>query len=135
MKEIQYTCTEGNRDSGKIFYIRIMPASKAESWAMRVLLALINAGVDIPENDAAGGVGSLAQVGLRAIAGLRYEIAQPLLDELMECVVVKPDPKNNVFYRTLIEEDIEEVSTRILLKKFILESHFSFYDTGDLFKK
>ena len=44
-----YTVTEEGRDQGKVFVRTEMPASRAESWAMRALLALMAGGVEVPE--------------------------------------------------------------------------------------
>lgn len=123
--------TNEGRDKGKIFYITEMPASQAERWAMRAILALAKSGVDLPEDIASLGMGGLAAVGVRALAGLRYEDAGPLLDEMMSCVQYTPDPAKRHFHRPLIEngtegDDIEEVITRVELRREVLELHMGF---------
>ena len=45
-----YTVTDEGRDNGKVFVLTEMPASRAESWAMRALLALMAGGVEVPEH-------------------------------------------------------------------------------------
>jgi hypothetical protein len=40
--------TEG-RDLGRTYLLREMPASQAEAWATRLLLALGKGGVEVPE--------------------------------------------------------------------------------------
>ena len=49
-KEMIYEvpAAEGNRDAGKRFLIVEMPATKAEKWAMRAILALMRGNVDLP---------------------------------------------------------------------------------------
>ena len=44
-----YTVDSDDRDKGKVFLITEMPATKAEDWAIRVMLALGSANVDIPD--------------------------------------------------------------------------------------
>ena len=39
-----------NRDKGKLFFVEEMPASQAEEWATRALMAMMRSGIDIPEN-------------------------------------------------------------------------------------
>ena len=43
-----YTVQDEGRDNGKVFVLTEMPASRAESWAMRALLALMANGVEVP---------------------------------------------------------------------------------------
>ena len=41
--------TDDNRDRGKVFVITELPASKAEAWAMRAILALLANNVELPD--------------------------------------------------------------------------------------
>ena len=47
-KEASFTAESG-RDKGKQFLITEMSASQAENWAIKVILAIGNAGIEIPE--------------------------------------------------------------------------------------
>ena len=121
------------RDKGKVFVITEMPASKAEKWAARALLALGRSGVDVPDNIAASGLAGVVALGVRSFLGLRFEDAEPLLDEMFaSCVAIVPDPDRPTVTRgaggigALIEDDIEEVSTRIHLRTEVLELHTGF---------
>ncbi len=79
------------------------------------------------------GMAALAVVGLRTFAGVAWAEAEPLLDEMMECVQIQPDPKRpEVPVRALVEDDIEEVTTRALLKSEVLELHTGFSLAGAL---
>ena len=68
----------------------------------------------------------LASFGINLITKLDYDIAEPLLNEMMECVQID---MGNGIVRKLVEgegADIEEVKTRLLLRKAVLELHMGF---------
>lgn len=48
----QVPAQEGNRDAGKRFLIEEMPATRAERWAMRALLALMGGNVELGDHQA-----------------------------------------------------------------------------------
>lgn len=121
-----YTVTDEGRDQGKVFVITEMPASKAESWAMRALLALMAGGVEVPDGFERMGMAGMAEVGLKAIAGLKWEVAEPLLAEMWECVQIMPDSGKPHVTRALIEQDIEEVATRLKLRMEVWKLHTGF---------
>ena len=121
-----YTVKDEGRDAGKVFVLTEMPASKAESWAMRALLALMAGGVEVPEGFERMGMAGMAEIGLKAIAGLKWEVAEPLLAEMWECVQIMPDPGKPHVVRRLIEEDIEEVATRVKLRMEVWKLHTGF---------
>ena len=133
-KELDLTIYDGtpdtNRDYGKTFHLREMGATKAEKWAMRALLAVARSGIDLPEGIAQGGMQSIAILGIQAIMKINFYDAEPLLDEMMECVRIKPDPKNPAIIRDLIEDDIEEIATRIKLREEVIKLHVGFFGIG-----
>lgn len=121
-----YTVTDENRDKGKIFLLTEMPASKAESWAMRAILALMN-DVKLPEGIGENmSMAAMAEIGIQALAKLKWEVAEPLLDEMWQCIQVCPDPSKPFVVRPLIEEDIEEITTRIKLREEVWKLHTGF---------
>jgi len=122
-KELTFTAETG-RDKGKQFFITEMPASKAESWAIKAILAVGNAGVDIPDDLASHGMSGLLAVGYMNLLKIPYEMAEPLLNEMMSCVQFIPSPS---IKRYLIEDDIEEVSTRLAIRKAIWNLHVDFF--------
>lgn len=125
-KEADITITDDGRDLGKVFCVREMPAAQAERWAVRALMAVAKSGQDI--GSALGsGMEGIAVLGVTALMTMDYYQAEPLLDELMTCIQIKPSP--NVI-RALIDEDIEEVSTRIRLKIEVLQLHVGFSLAG-----
>ena len=121
-----YTVTDDGRDRGKVFVITELPASKAESWAMRALLALMANGTDLPEGFERSGMAGMAEVGIKALSGLRWEVAEPLLAEMWQCVQIMPDPVKPHIVRMLIEEDIEEILTRVKIRAEVWKLHTGF---------
>lgn len=112
------------RDTGKKFLITEMPATQAEKWAIRLLLALAKSGADVPPEVLQLGMAGVAMMGIHGLAGLPYSEAEPLLDEMFKCVkIVMPAMPDG---RTLVENDIEEVATRIQLRGEVLALHVNF---------
>lgn len=126
---------EGKRDAGKKFHLQEMPAMQAEAWATRALLALAASGVDLPENFMSMGLAGMAVVGVKALGGVEYERAKPLLDEMLACVSIMPDDRHPEVRRKLMEDDIEEVATLMLLRKEILNLHVDFFTDAGLLSK
>lgn len=122
-KETSFVAETG-RDAGKKFHIVEMSASQAESWAIKVILAVGNAGIEIPENLATQGMAGLMAVGYMNLLKIPFDAAKPLLDEMMTCVKIVTDAG---LPRTLIEDDIEEVQTRLMLRKAIWNLHMDFF--------
>jgi hypothetical protein len=127
-KTIEIEIESDDRDYGKRFLITEMAADQAERWAIRFGFALMNSGVDLPELDGGiTGMSDLLKVGLKALAKVPYEKAEPLITEMMDCVQFMPDAKNKKIVRDLFENDIEEVTTRLKLKKAVFDLHTSFF--------
>ncbi|WP_447867551.1 hypothetical protein [Rahnella bonaserana] len=125
-KIAQYEVKEAGRDKGKIFILTEMSASQAERWALRALLAVGRSGIDIPEGIEKAGFSAIASFGLNLVMKLPMEDAEILLDEMFTCIKVLPDPKKPDLTRSLIEDDIEEVKTRVQLRKAIFDLHVDF---------
>lgn len=127
--------TVDGRDKGKQFIITELPADQAERWAIRLLLALTRAGAMLPDGALDAGMAGLARtvgasmvVGLRAIAGLRFEDAEPLLAVMMGCVQYKP-PTAGIPPQPIFDGEgsqIEEVTTRLRLRMEVLQLHLNF---------
>jgi hypothetical protein len=124
------------RDFQKMFVLTEMAPTKAEKWAFRAFLALAKSGVEIPDDIANSGLAGIAKVGLQAFSGLSFEDAEPLMDEMFAMVAIIPDPARPEIKRgyggvgALIEDDIEEVSTRLLLRKELFALHTNFFTPG-----
>lgn len=125
-KTATVTITAEGRDQNKVFLLREMPAMKAEKWAMRALAAMVQSGVEIPDEIVSAGLQGVAALGLRALFGVPFDVLSPLLDELLECVTIQPDPSKPAIQRPLIEDDIEEVSTLIYLRAEAYSLHVNF---------
>ena len=114
------------RDAGKAFLVTEMDAFRGEKWATRALLSMMKSGIDIPPEVLRMGMGAIAAVGFRALLTMAYEDAEPLLDEMMGCVQVIPDPRRTDVLRPLDPEDVEEVSTLLTLRNEVMEIHTGF---------
>ena len=122
-KQASFVAQTG-RDQGKEFLITEMSATQAENWAFRVILAIGNAGIEIPDNLASQGMAGLMAVGYMNLLKIPFDAAKPLLDEMMGCVQIVPSAN---IKRPLIEDDIEEVKTRLLIRKAIWDLHMDFF--------
>lgn len=130
------TCPLPGRDEGKVYFITEMSASKSEAWALRALLALVKGGAQIPDGVAGAGLAGVAQMGPDAFMSLDYETIRPLLDEMMACVKIQPNPADEASRRPIMEEqdDIEEAATRVWLRLEVYELHVGFSKTVSLLK-
>lgn len=123
---VNYTVKDEGRDVGKIFVLTEMSASRAEAWAMRAILALMASGAQVPEGFERMGMAGMAEIGFKMLAGLRWEVAEPLLDEMWECVQIMPDPAKPHVVRKLFDGDIEEIATRVKLRVEVWKLHADF---------
>jgi hypothetical protein len=118
------------RDAGKHYLLTEMPAEVAEMWAFDALGLLARSGQNVESIDPASGMAGIAVAGLNALLKVDTEGFKPLLRQMFDCVQMIPDPRNPHFYRPLVEDDIEEVATRIWLRSKIYELHVSFSEAG-----
>jgi hypothetical protein len=123
---INYTVQDEGRDQGKTFVLTELPASRAEAWAMRAILALMAGGIEVPEGFERMGMSAMAEIGIKALSGLKWEVAEPLLEEMWACVQIMPDSSKPHVVRNLIEQDIEEIATRIKLRAEVWKLHVDF---------
>ena len=123
---LNYTVTDEGRDKGKTFVLTEMPASKAEAWAMRALLALLANNVELPDGFERMGMAGMAEVGIKALSGIKWDVAEPLLSEMWDCVQIMPDPSKPHVVRPLIEEDVEEITTRVKIRAEVWKLHTGF---------
>lgn len=122
IKATTVTITEG-RDRGKKFKITEWPCIRSEHWILRAVFGLGKAGVEIPPEilqlGAAATVYAIASQASRIPSRLGIRLA----DELMECVQRVEDKLD----RSLVDEDIEDVTTRLRLKGEVLKLIFGFF--------
>ena len=126
-KELRIKMTNAGRDEGKTFVITEMSARKAHAWATRALFALMNGGLEIPENIADAGFAGLASMGIEAIGKIPFDDAAPLLAELLQCVQIAPDPAHPEIVRNCIDDDFEEFATLFRLQKEAIALHLDFF--------
>ncbi len=128
---IIFTVPDDNgEDSGKQFEISRMPALKAHDWAVRGLLALSRAGVEMPENIQNIGLAGIAMFGFRSLGKVQFEEAQGLLGQLRACARYIPDPVAHPEIKRAINDqtnDIEEFATYFLIEKEVFDFHTGFF--------
>lgn len=129
-KTLDVVIADENRDQGKVFFITEMPASQSEKWAFRAIAALAKSGVELPDDVQTMGMAAIAAMGFQALAGINFADAEPLLDEMMACVEIVPEPSKAQVRRPLIETDAEEVLTRLRLRRAVFELHTGFFTKG-----
>jgi hypothetical protein len=135
-KKETFIPTDGrDKEKGQHYIITEMPALKAERWALRALLALAHAGVELPAGAEGAGMQAIAHAGLKALHSLSFEDAQPLLDEMWSCVEVIPDPKRPNIIRKLVMnemegDDIQEISTIWQIRQRVFQLHTEFFFRG-----
>ena len=125
-RDVTIALADGNRDNGKMFRITEMPAVRAEKWATRALLAMAKSGAEVPDEALQAGAASLLGAGIQAFTRISFLEAEPLLDEMMGCVEIVPDPSRKDVVRPLIDDDIEEVATRLFLRGEVVDVHTGF---------
>lgn len=133
-KALTIPVSEKNRDGGKTFLLTELPADQAERWAFRMLLAICHAGGKLPEGALEGGMAGVAATvqnsipaAMRALAGLRYDDVEPLLDTMFSCVQYQPTaPLALQAITPGLDSQIEEVSTRMMLRWEVLQLHLNF---------
>jgi hypothetical protein len=135
-REEYYTVDKECRDVGKTFCITEMTSFDAESLAIRAGLAILkgnpNLKDDFMEKVKKGTVTfeDISFYGVGLFSALDYYDIKPLLDDLLACVKIIVDKKSMIM-RHLEDEDVEELSTIIELRKRALGLHINFSTTAD----
>ncbi len=125
---------EPNRDAGKTFVLTEMPVLKAEKWAMRAFLAIARNGMEVPPEALKAGFAGLVPYLTNLIGAIRWEDAEPLLDEMLTCIQFQAvvDGSGTKVCRKLIADDIEEVGTLLVLRKEVVQLHKGFLKAAAL---
>jgi hypothetical protein len=117
----------GYRDAGKTFLLTEMAASDAEAWAIEALTLIASTGVNLPDGVISYGWAGMALVGLDGLMKVDFVKARPLLERMMACVQIVPDPKNpKSLPHAVTDYDVEEVQTRLWLRDKVFELHSGF---------
>ena len=109
--------TAEGRDKGKGYFLTEMRPDKTEKWAYRLLLGISQSGDGklLPDGFRFDVASSAQLVGLTLtmLMKVRWEVAEPLLDEMMSCVQYQPRPDNDASRLPLsaVPEAIEDVQT------------------------
>ncbi len=127
-KTIDVTISASGRDEGKTYRLTEMPAARAEKWAMRAFLGMARSGIEVPDSISEAGLAGIAMIGLRAVGSMSFGDAEPLMDEMVACIqYVEPSVNGRVpVVRGLVESDIEEIATRVKLRKEVFGLHVDF---------
>lgn len=119
---------EKGRDAGMMYQVTEMPIAKADNWAMRALFAIANGGVDLEGVSPNMGMLGMANVAIKALAGINPNVGIPLLDELLDCV--QAIPSGGTARPLLLESDVKDLSTMFTLRKEALAIHLDFLVNG-----
>ena len=120
------------RDAGKTFLITEMSAVAAEKWATQAMLALGKAGIEVPDEAVSAGAAAILSAGLMAFRSISFADAEPLLDEMLGCVSIIPDPTKidpttgQPVARPIFDGDIEEIGTLLKRRGEVIELHLGF---------
>jgi hypothetical protein len=71
----------------------------------------------------------VAAVGMKAFTGIPWELAEPLLDDMLPSFrfVMDPNSPNPLLkHRALMEDDVDDMTTRFELRKVWIDMHFGF---------
>lgn len=131
---VNVTITDEGRDKSKVFVITEMSSNRATKWAMKVFLALANSGAVVDDSAKRAGFAGLATMGWEAFGQLRWDVAEPLYDEMIQCVQIMPDPTKPNVIRPLIDDDIEEIPTQLKLRKEVFDLHTGFLKAEQFLK-
>jgi hypothetical protein len=126
------TIAAEGRDRGKTFLLTEMDAWRAEDWFDRAMMMLARSGTDVPPDIFRHGPAGFAVMGLGAVvSGLSkapWADVRALLDEMFGCVAFVPPLANAepIRARELVDGQIEEVATRLLLREEVVSLHLGF---------
>lgn len=132
-KSIIYRVASGGRDQGKSFVITELPARQADLWGIKVLAALANSGVPVPEEIVGSGLAGVAALGIPQVLRFNFPEFEPLIAELLSCVTRK-DPEDPQISWPLSDNDIEEIPTLYELRREVLILHMGFLPPATLSK-
>lgn len=126
-------------DAGKTFIVKQMPLLRGDRWANRVALALCKSGVDISGLTTTDDKGQpvfrglldmvgVVNVALKALGGVDDEVAQSLLDEVIQDVRLRLD--NGTERPLVIETDITSIATLWKLRIESIKVNLDFLAAG-----
>lgn len=125
-KLFRITGAGSGRDAGKTFLLTEMSSEDSEEWGTRALFAMMNNGVEIPDDLLSAGLAAVFAIGIKSLTKVPYDLAKPLFDDMWKCVQFVPDGRA-ALARDLFADDIEEVATRLKIRKALLDLHLDFF--------
>ncbi|WP_308772419.1 phage tail assembly chaperone [uncultured Bilophila sp.] len=118
-----------DRGNPLTFTIREMPATQLERWIIRAMLLLAGSegleGISGTSIENAGKY--LSEHGLKALANVEYEKAQPLLDELLACCARTDAGVEQRCTPDTVDGYIEDVRTLFKLRVEAAKLNFGFF--------
>lgn len=121
------TIVKEDRDVGKQFLITEASSDATEHWGLRVFMAMSRANIDIDASALDAGMAGVATIALRSLASMQFADAVPLLAEMMLCVKYVPAGARGMeLARHLVETDVEEITTLLLLREEVIDLHVGF---------
>lgn len=128
IKTIDITITFENRDKGKRFRLKEMPAIQAERWARRALYAMLQGGFkpDQIDIDPEAGMAALAYLPIEALARMEPTMGDQLMDEMLHTCVkaIRTDQNHEM---DLLQNEIVELATLAYLRAKVVELHSGFF--------
>lgn len=138
VKQVTVVCPHDGADKGKRFVITRMSAVAADRWGRHCMQAAASSGADIAGVAQGGGIAAVAAAGIGIFAAMDPDRMDALIDQLLQCVQMQPDPANP---GVLLAWDvvsaggqIEEIPTVGWLQKEAFALHVDFFKgVGQLF--
>ena len=130
MEEKIIQITEG-RDAGKVFLVMEMPCSKAEKWFGRALCAMLSGKIpaDVRELAKTSATAAFMRVMQAGLHSLKWEVAEPLYDDLLPQIYVLPQGKAEARIQlkpTNIDAHVQDFATMYRLRGAVLELSLGF---------
>lgn len=128
LKEIVFTVPEdGGDDAGKVFLITRMDAITGDKWGRHVIQAAIKSGAQIPQSAVKAGIAGIAGMALTIFGSIDPAEGDRLLDQLLDCVLIIPDPGTPAVRRKWHPGDFAEIQTVSLLHQEAFKLHTGFF--------
>lgn len=123
------TVTIEDRGRPLTFKIREMPATQLERWIIRAMLLLAGSeGLEGLSGASVENAGKfLSEHGLRALAAVDYDKAEPLLDELLACCARTDAGVEQRCTPDTVDGYIEDVRTLFKLRVEAAKLNFGFF--------
>lgn len=123
LKEKYVTIDAENRDKGRTYLIKEMPALKAERWVRHAAAAINRTDLNIREELQQLGMLGFYLCGFQALAGGEIDKIDVLMDEMLGQIWVVEDKATRP---AVMEGDMWELSTIKTLRVELIELHMGF---------